>query len=48
VNQNDKDAQKWMENNAKWQYRDLIKAKESGAPYHISEHGDVIFEKKPD
>lgn len=43
MNQNDKDAQKWMEANAKWQYRNLIEAKETGKPYHINQHGDVVI-----
>ena len=47
MNQNDKDAQKWMEANAKWQYRELIKAKESGWAHYIDETGYVIYEKEP-
>ena len=46
MNQADKDAQKWMEANAKWQYRELIKAKEEGQPYYINQHGIVIIEKE--
>lgn len=42
MNQADEDAQKWMEANQKWQYRDLIKAKETGTPYYINQHGDVV------
>jgi hypothetical protein len=45
MNQADKDAQKWMEMNQKAQYRELIKAKETGAPYYINQHGDVVIEK---
>jgi hypothetical protein len=45
MNQADKDAQKWMEANSKWQYRELIKAKETGQPYYINQHGTVIIEK---
>ena len=46
MNQADKDAAKWMEANAKWQYRDLITAKETGAPHYINQHGDVVIEKE--
>jgi len=46
MNQADKDAQKWMEANAKWQYRELVKAKETGQPYYINQHGSVIIEKE--
>jgi hypothetical protein len=46
MNQADKDAQKWMEMNQKAQYRELIRAKETGAPYYISQHGDVVIEEK--
>ena len=45
MNQADKDAQKWMEANSKWQYRRWVEATESGTPYYINEHGDVITEK---
>jgi hypothetical protein len=48
MNQADKDAEKWMEANAKWQYRDLIKAKETGQPHYINQHGDVVIEEKKD
>jgi hypothetical protein len=46
MNQADKDAQKWMEANSKWQYRDLIKAKETGTPYYIDQNGNVITKKE--
>ena len=46
MNQADKDAQKWMEMNLKAVYRELIRAKESGDPYYISQHGDVVIEDK--
>jgi hypothetical protein len=46
MNQADKDAQKWMEANAKWQERELYKAKETGNPYYINQHGDVVIEKE--
>ena len=42
----DDDAAKWMEANAKWQQRNLIRAKETGTPYHINAQGDVITEKE--
>jgi hypothetical protein len=45
MNQADKDAQKWMEANAKWQQRELYKAKETGNAYYINQHGDVVIEK---
>jgi len=48
MNQADKDAAKWMEMNQKAQYRELIRAKESGEPYYISQHGDVVVEKEKD
>jgi len=48
MNQADKDAQKWMEMNQKAQYREWIKATESGDPYHINQHGDVVVEKVED
>ena len=38
----DKDAQKWMEMNARVQTRNLIKAKELGDLYYINAQGDVI------
>jgi len=46
MNQADKDAQKWMEANAKWQYKELIKAKESGDAYYIDKNGYVNIEDK--
>ena len=46
MNQADKDAAKWMEANAKWQERELYKAKETGNPYYINQHGDVVIEKE--
>lgn len=42
----DDDAQKWMEANSKWQYRKWIEATESGDPYYINRHGDVVIEEK--
>lgn len=48
MNQADKDAAKWMEANAKWQYRDLVIAKETGCLHHINQHGDVVIETKED
>ncbi len=48
MNQADRDAEKWMEANAKWQYRDLIIAKEAGHLHHINQHGDVVIETKED
>lgn len=45
MNQADRDHEKWQEMNSKHQYRELIKAKENGDLYHISNNGDVIVEK---
>ena len=42
----DDDAAKWMAANAKWQQRDLIKAKESGDLHYINQHGDVVIAEK--
>jgi len=42
----DDDAAKWMAANAKWQQRDLIKAKESGDSHYINQYGDVVIVKK--
>ena len=42
MNKADKDAQKWMEMNARVQTRNLIKAKELGDLYYINAQGDVI------
>ena len=43
MNQADKDAQKWMEMNARVQTRNLIKAKELGDLYYIDQSGTVII-----
>ena len=43
MNQADKDAQKWMEMNQKAQYRELIRAKESGDAHYINNHGDIVI-----
>jgi len=42
----DDDAAKWMEMNSKVQYREWIRATESGTPYYINSNGDVITEKE--
>jgi len=39
----DDDAAKWMENNARVQTRNLIKAKELGDLYYINANGDVVI-----
>jgi len=44
MNQADKDAQKWIEMNARNQRYELYKAKELGTPYYINQHGDVIHD----
>jgi hypothetical protein len=41
----DDDAQKWMEANSKWQYRNWVNATETGKPYYIDQNGTVIIEK---
>jgi hypothetical protein len=46
MNQADKDAQKWMEMNARNQRYELYKAKELGTPYYINQHGDVIKDER--
>ena len=43
MNQADKDAQKWMEDRSKRQYRRLIEAKERGFTHYINDNGDVII-----
>lgn len=45
MNQADRDAEKWMQANAKWQQRNLYRAKETGEQYYINKNGDVITEK---
>jgi hypothetical protein len=42
MNQADKDAQKWMEENEKRQRRKLIEAKERGFIHYINPQGDVV------
>jgi len=39
----DDDAAKWMEMNARVQYRNLIRAKELGDLYYINAQGDVVI-----
>jgi hypothetical protein len=48
MNQADRDAEQWQRANAKWQYRELIKAKESGDAHYINQHGDVVIERNKD
>ena len=45
MSQADRDAEKWMQANAKWQERNLYRAKETGDNYYINKNGDVITEK---
>ncbi len=45
MNRADRDAEKWMQDNAKWQQRNLYRAKETGDAYFINEFGDVVIEK---
>ena len=42
----DKDAQKWQEMNQAAQYREWIRATETGTPYYINTQGDVVTEKE--
>lgn len=46
MNQADKDAEQWMKMNQEAQYRAWIKATETGTPYFINQHGDVVIEKE--
>jgi len=46
MNQADKDAQMWMEMNQRAQYRELIRAKESGDSHYINQNGDIVIEKE--
>ena len=41
----ERDAQKWIEANRKWQERNLYRAKETGEQYYIDNTGTVIIEK---
>jgi hypothetical protein len=45
MTQADRDAERWMQDNAKWQQRNLYRAKETGDPYYIDQNGTVIIEK---
>lgn len=45
MNQADRDAEKWMQAHAKYQYKELIRAKESGDLHHINALGEVVIEK---
>lgn len=44
MNQADRDAERWMRDNAKWQERNLYRAKETGDAYYIDQFGQVITE----
>ena len=46
MNQADRDAEQWMRENAKWQYRNWVNATETGTPYYIDNNGYVITETK--
>lgn len=46
MSQADRDAEKWMQDNARWQQRRLIEAKERGDLHYINQHGDVITVKE--
>jgi hypothetical protein len=45
MTQADRDAERWMRDNAKWQERNLYRAKETGDAYFIDQFGDVVIEK---
>ena len=45
MSQADRDAEKWMQANAKWQEQELYRAKETGKQYFINGFGDVVIEK---
>ena len=45
MSQADRDAEKWMQDNARWQQRNLYRAKETGDAYYIDQFGSVITEK---
>jgi hypothetical protein len=46
MNQADKDAAKWMEAAAKWQEREIYRAKETGDAYHVDKFGKVVIENQ--
>jgi len=45
MNQADQDAEQWMKQHQANQYREWIKATETGTPYFINQNGDVVAEK---
>ena len=45
MTQADRDAERWMQDNAKWQQRNLYRAKETGDAYFINGFGEVVIEK---
>ena len=47
MSQADRDAEKWMAANARWQERELYKAKETGDAYYIDRQGYVITQESP-
>jgi hypothetical protein len=46
MNQADRDAAKWMEAAAKWQEREIYRAKETVDAYHVNKFGNVIIENQ--
>ena len=46
MNKADKDAEKWQQMNQAAQYREWIRATETGTPYYINPQGDVVIEDK--
>lgn len=42
----ERDHEKWLEANRKWQERNLYRAKETGDAYYINESGQVIIQTK--
>lgn len=46
MNQADKDAEQWMKQHREAEYRRWIQATETGTPYYINQHGDVVIDDK--
>ena len=44
MNQADRDAAQYMEAAAKWREREIYRAKETGAAYHVNQYGDVVIQ----
>lgn len=46
MNQADRDHEQWLKKHQENEYRRWIQATETGTPYYIDQHGDVIMEDK--